>query len=74
MRQFNFPTVLLYGEGALLECSKRLKPLGFLKPLVVTDNTLVKLGLVEKVVSAFKSEGIDSIVFSNPYPNPNQVD
>ncbi len=74
MQQFNFPTVLLYGEGSLTESCKRMKGLGFNKPLLVTDATLVKLGLIEKVLNELKNENIEAVVFDGTHPNPIEED
>lgn len=74
MQQFNFPTVLLYGEGALIESSKRMKGLGFNKPLLVTDPTLVKIGLIDSVLAQLKKENIDAVVFDGTHPNPIEDD
>lgn len=74
MKQFNYPTPILYGEGALAEAAKRLKTLGFKKPLLVTDETLVKIGIIKEVTDTLKSEGIDVVVFDQTHPNPIEDD
>ena len=74
MKQFNFPTVLLYGEGALKESASRIKKLGFKKPLLVTDKTLVELGIVNQVEEVLKSVGIHVTVFDGTHPNPVEDD
>jgi 4-hydroxybutyrate dehydrogenase len=74
MQQFNYPTVLLYGEGSLEEACKRLPQLGFKKPLIVTDKTLVEIGLVSQVVEKIKGVGIEPVVFDGTHPNPIEQD
>lgn len=74
MQQFNFPTVLLYGEGSLSESCKRIKKLGFKKPLLVTDKNLVKLGVIDIVLAELKKEGIRTIIFDAIHPNPLEAD
>ena len=74
MQQFNYPTVILYGEDALSESCKRMKGLGFNKPLLVTDATLVKIGLIENVLAELKKENIEAIVFDGTHPNPIEDD
>lgn len=74
MKQFNFPTVLLYGEGALKESANRIKNLGFKKPLLVTDKTLVELGIVKQVKDVLTSVGISVAVYDGTHPNPVEDD
>ena len=74
MQQFNFPTVLLYGEGALKEACKRIKEANYKSPLLVTDKTLVKIGLIEKVLTELSTHDISPIVFDETHPNPIEDD
>lgn len=74
MQQFNYPTTLLYGSGALAEACKRIANSGFKNPLLVTDKTLVKLGLVEIVTTQLKQAGMQVGVFDETHPNPIEQD
>lgn len=74
MQQFNYPTVILYGEGALAESANRIKGLGFKKPLIVTDKTLVEIGIAEQVISQLKTVGIESAIYDGTHPNPVEDD
>lgn len=74
MQQFNYPTVLLYGEGSLVESAQRIKALGFKKPLLVTDKTLVELGIVKQVTDQIEKVGIETIVYDGSHPNPVEDD
>lgn len=74
MKQFNFPTVLLYGEGALSEGCKRIKNFKYRKPLLVTDKTLVQIGLVDTVVQQLKNFGVETVIFDETHPNPIEED
>lgn len=74
MQQFNYPTTLLYGEGALTESTIRIKEMGFKNPLLVTDKTLVKLGVAQQVLSKLKEQGIEAQVFDDTHPNPTEED
>ena len=74
MKQFNFPTVLLYGQGSLVESCTRLKNLGFNRPLLVTDKTLVKIGLTKIVTDELKKNHINCILFDDTHPNPLEED
>ena len=72
MNQYNYPTTILYGEGALAEGVKRFK--GFRKPLLVTDQTLVKVGLVERVTKLLAEVGINCAIFDGVHANPIEED
>lgn len=74
MKQFNFPTVMLYGEGSLLEAATRLKGLNIKRPLLVTDKTLVTLKVVDQVLEALQINGIEAVVFDETHPNPIEKD
>lgn len=74
MQQFNYPTTILFGDGALLEGAKRIKAMGLQHPLLVTDHTLVKVGLVDQVKKAFLAAGITCTVFDGVHPNPIEED
>jgi len=74
MQQFNYPTVLLYGEGSLVESCRRIKDFGHQKPLIVTDKTLVKLGIVDLVTNELKKNKIDYTIFDETHPNPIEDD
>lgn len=74
MQQFNYPTTILFGEGALNECAARVKKLGLKHPLLVTDATLVKVGIAEKVKKTFASAGVDCAIFDGVHPNPIEED
>jgi 4-hydroxybutyrate dehydrogenase len=74
MQQFNYPTTLLYGEGALAESANRISALGFKKPLLVTDKTLVQLGIVKKVTDELVKAGIEGVIYDGSQPNPVEDD
>lgn len=74
MKQFNYPTTILYGEGSLVESAKRAKKMGWKRPLLVTDQTLVKIGLADRVLKTYAAEGIECAVFAEVHPNPIEQD
>jgi alcohol dehydrogenase class IV len=73
MQQFNYPTTILFGEGSLAELGRRLQG-RVKKALVVTDATLVKAGLAERVTDALRASGVGSAVFDGTHPNPIEED
>ncbi len=50
--EFSLPTKLVFGIGILENLGETVKPFGKRKAILVTDEILVKTGLVEKVKSA----------------------
>jgi 4-hydroxybutyrate dehydrogenase len=71
MQQFNYPTTILYGEGALKALAERIR--GHAKHvLLVTDATLVKAGLAAKVTAAL--QGVKVTIFDGTHPNPIEAD
>lgn len=74
MLQFNFPTTILFGQDSLNEFAIRLKKRGLKKPLLVTDTTVVKLGLADQVLKPLSAEGIHCTVFDGVHPNPIEED
>jgi alcohol dehydrogenase class IV len=73
MRQYNYPTVILFGEGSLAEMAARLAGKAR-RPLLVTDSTLVRAGLAERVTRELRLRGIESAVFDGTHPNPVEED
>lgn len=70
MYGYFIPTVNLIGAGCASEVGKQAKIIGGTKALVVTDETLVKIGIVEKVVNILNKEGVQTVVFDKVMPNP----
>jgi 4-hydroxybutyrate dehydrogenase len=73
MQQFNYPTTILFGEGALQALAERLRS-SVKRILLVTDSTLVKMGLAAQVESVFSAAGIAVSVFDGTHPNPIEED
>lgn len=74
MEQYNFPTVILSGEGALREFAVRLKGKEHQKILIVTDRTLEEIGLVRRLAELLDGQGIPHALFSDTHPNPTDDD
>ncbi|MBT4792267.1 MAG: iron-containing alcohol dehydrogenase [Halobacteriovoraceae bacterium] len=74
MQQFNFPTNLLYGQGSLAQACSRIKEFGYKNPLLVTDKTLVKIGLINQVIAELKNNNIEVVIFDDTHPNPIEQD
>ena len=72
--QFNFPTIIRFGAGAVEELPAYLKTHALQKPLVVTDPTIAGLGFFKKIVSAIDNAGLAAEVFYDIHKNPVKSD
>jgi alcohol dehydrogenase class IV len=74
IRQFNFPTVIRFGVGAVKELAPYVAQKGFSKPLIVTDPVIAELGFFKQIVSDLQLAGFSVEVFSNIHKNPVKSD
>ncbi|MFC1602542.1 iron-containing alcohol dehydrogenase [Pseudomonadota bacterium] len=74
MQRFNFPTTILFGEGALAACAQSIKEDGAKKVLLVTDNTLIQLGTAKYVEDVLIGAGLAVTQFADLHPNPTEAD
>lgn len=68
---FSFPTRTLFGPGALRELPANLSALGIRRPLVVTDNGLLKTSAF-RALCAMLGDGYS--LYSDVHPNPVEED
>jgi alcohol dehydrogenase len=68
--RFYMPPVSFMGIGCLNDLGEELKNLGFKKALIVTDKTLVEIGLVNKLTHILDSVKINYVIFDETKPNP----
>ena len=61
---------LLEGPGSLLELPTTLTGRGIKKVLVVTDKSLVALGLLSPLLTEFAAQNIEYVVYDETVPNP----
>ncbi|MHC4714575.1 MAG: iron-containing alcohol dehydrogenase, partial [Planctomycetota bacterium] len=74
MQQFNFPTVIYYGEGALSALAAKIAENKHKKVLVVTDRTLVEIGVAKEVTDELDAAGVAHEIFDGVQPNPTDED
>lgn len=72
--QFNFPTIIRFGAGAIKELATYIKNNQLNKPLIVTDPVIADLTFFKTIVSDLKNAGISVEVFSNIHKNPVKSD
>ncbi|HXU83696.1 MAG TPA: iron-containing alcohol dehydrogenase [Polyangia bacterium] len=68
--QFNYPTRIQYGPGAVKLLPDALKVVGIRRPLIVTDKGLAPLPPVTGTVKLLEEAGLASAVFSGIWGNP----
>jgi alcohol dehydrogenase class IV len=74
VRQFNFPTVIRFGAGAVKELPAYLKSNNLSKPLIVTDPNVAQLPFFKAIVEDLKTNGLSVEVFSDIHKNPVKSD
>ena len=72
--QFNFPTIIRFGAGAVNELPDYLKKNNLSHPLIVTDPTVAQLDFFKKIVDNLKAKGFAVDVFSDIHKNPVKSD
>lgn len=72
--QFNFPTVIRFGAGAIQELPSHLKEVGMKRPLIVTDPIVAQLPFFLRTLEALKSVGLAVTVYSEMHKNPVKSD
>ncbi|MEE8397509.1 MAG: iron-containing alcohol dehydrogenase [Desulfobacterales bacterium] len=74
MKQFNFPTTIYFGEGSLCSLAERVKARNHQKILIITDKTLVELGLLTELTKELAYQDLDFEIFDDTHPNPTEED
>ncbi len=70
-RQFETPTRMVHGIGALQQIVHELESLGVTKPLVITDQGVVNAGLLERLTARLDEGGVSYTQFADVVPNPS---
>lgn len=72
--QFNIPTTIRFGCGAVRELPGYLKQQQLKRPLVVTDPVIAQLPFLKEIVGDLAKSGIAVEVFSDIHKNPVKSD
>ncbi len=67
---FSFPTTIHFGPGAVADLSEYLKEMGIKKPLVVTDQGIVKTSILVKIKEALANNETPYALFDKVQQNP----
>lgn len=72
--QFNFPTIIRFGAGAVDEMPGFLLEQGCRRPLLVTDATIARLPFFTKILQQLEAAGLTITVFHEIHKNPVKSD
>ena len=70
VRSFEVPTEMKHGLGAIKTLGDEAKALGMKRPMIVTDQGIVKAGLLDRAIEPLKAANLGYLVFSQVVPNP----
>jgi choline dehydrogenase len=70
LRSFEVPTVVKHAPGAVECLADQVKALGVTRPMIVTDQGIVKAGIVDTVTAALRAGNVDYLLFDCVVPNP----
>jgi choline dehydrogenase len=70
LRSFEVPTVVKHAPGAIAFLADEAKALGSKRPMLVTDQGLVKAGLVEQATDILDAANLDYVLFDGVVANP----
>jgi len=74
MQQYNFPTIIYFGEDALEALAQTIQEKGHQRILLVTDKTLSSLGIADSVSTILQKSGAEVVLFDDVHPNPIEDD
>ncbi|MFI5154979.1 MAG: iron-containing alcohol dehydrogenase [Chitinophagales bacterium] len=74
IRQYNFPTVIRFGAGAIEELPAHLREQNVRRTLIVSDPTVIQLDFFKKIKSSIEGRQISVEVFSDIHKNPVKLD
>ncbi|CAN5491166.1 iron-containing alcohol dehydrogenase [soil metagenome] len=74
IRQFNYPTTIRFGAGAIKELPDHLIANGLSKPLLVTDPAVSQLDFFKQIKESLSAKNISVEVFSDIHKNPVKSD
>jgi len=74
IRQYNFPTTIRFGAGAVKELPDHLAANGLSRPLLVTDPVVVQLGFFREILKSLEARSFSVETFSSIHKNPVKSD
>lgn len=74
IRQYNFPTIIRFGAGAIKELPDHLMANGLARPLLVTDPLVAGLDFFTQIKKDLAAKAISAEVFADIHKNPVKSD
>lgn len=74
IRQYNFPTTIRFGAGAIKELPDHLVANGLSKPLIVTDPVVHQLPFFADIIKSLNAKSVSAAVFADIHKNPVKSD
>ncbi|AMP98354.1 Alcohol dehydrogenase [Pedobacter cryoconitis] len=72
--QYNFPTIIRFGAGAIKELPAYLQQNGLKRPMIVTDPIIASLPFFKAIVNDLQANQLSVEVFSEIHKNPVKSD
>ena len=72
--QYNFPTTIRFGTGAIKELPAYLQQNKLKAPLIVTDPNIAQLSFFKTIISSLQSQNISVEIFHDIHKNPVKSD
>jgi choline dehydrogenase len=70
LRSYQSPTRMVHAIGAVKALGDEAKALGIRRPLLVTDQGIVKAGLLDEALTPLRASGLDPVTFAEVRANP----
>ena len=70
LKAYQSPTRMVHAIGALSALGQEAKNLGVRRPLVVTDQGIVKAGLLDQALEPLRQAGLDAVTYDQVRANP----
>lgn len=71
LRSFEVPTVVKHALGAITCLADEITALGSRRPMLITDQGLVRAGLVDEATKSLKAGKVDFVLFDEVVANPD---
>ena len=72
--EFFLPMQIRFGRGVVKEIGEEIKSRGFKKPMLVTDEGIVKIGMADQIKGHIEEAGFQCTLFDGIVPNPRDYD
>lgn len=71
VRTYETPTRLVHGIGAIAKLGDEALKLGMTRPLLATDQGIVKAGILDEALRPLRAAGVDPVIYDQVRANPD---